>query len=78
MLRIINRAKKVLGRVHRNEDGMEALQVVLIIALGRIILAFAYKMLGGESGQRDRHRRRQQRQRRSGSAKSWTTLFNWK
>lgn len=49
MLRIVNRAKRVLGRVHRNEDGMEALQVVLIIALAAIILAFAYKMFGGES-----------------------------
>lgn len=49
MSSLTKRVKGVFSRIHRNEEGMEALQVVLIIALAAIILAFAYKMFGGQS-----------------------------
>ena len=45
----INKFKAALTRIHREEEGMEALQTVLIIAIAAIILAFAYKIFGGGS-----------------------------
>ena len=45
----INKFRTVLTRIHREEEGMEALQTVLIIAIAAIILAFAYKIFGGGS-----------------------------
>ena len=39
--------KNSITRLHNEEDGMEALQTVLIIAIAAIILAFAYKVFGG-------------------------------
>ena len=38
-----------LKALHEDEDGMEALQVVLILAVAAIVLAFAYKIFGGDS-----------------------------
>ena len=46
---LIQKTKNAFTRLHKNEDGMEALQTVLIIALAAIILAFAYKLFGGTS-----------------------------
>ncbi len=39
--------KNSMTRLHNEEEGMEALQTVLIIAIAAIILAFAYKVFGG-------------------------------
>lgn len=36
-----------LRRIHQEEEGMEALQTVLIMALATVVLAFAYKMMSG-------------------------------
>ena len=41
------KTRSVLCRLHNEEEGMEALQTVLIIAIAAIILAFAYKIFGG-------------------------------
>ncbi|MEN9556831.1 MAG: hypothetical protein RLZZ232_3117 [Planctomycetota bacterium] len=46
---MINRVKNTLRRIHNDEKGMEALQVVLILAIAAIILAFAYKIFNGNS-----------------------------
>ena len=46
---MINRVKNTLRRIHNDEKGMEALQVVLILAIAAIILAFAYKIFTGNS-----------------------------
>ena len=45
----INKFKAALARIHREEEGMEALQTVLILAIAAIVLAFAYKIFGGGS-----------------------------
>ena len=45
----LSNLKSTMIRIHREEEGMEALQAVLIIAIGAIILAFAYKVFGGDS-----------------------------
>ena len=44
---LISSLKNRLVRIHREEEGMEALQTVLIMAIAAIILAFAYKVFGG-------------------------------
>jgi len=49
MANLIANTRTALKAVHEGEEGMEALQTVLIIALAAIILAFAYKMFGGNS-----------------------------
>jgi hypothetical protein len=46
---MITSAKNALRRIHNDEEGMEALQTVLIIAIAAIILAFAYKIFNGNS-----------------------------
>ncbi len=46
MLNLTN-ARAAVRRLHNEEEGMEALQTVLIIAIAAIILAFAYKIFGG-------------------------------
>lgn len=38
---------KALKKVWHEEEGMEALQVVLIIAVAALVLAFLYKTFGG-------------------------------
>jgi hypothetical protein len=44
---MITSAKNTLRRIHNDEEGMEALQTVLIIAIAAIILAFVYKIFSG-------------------------------
>jgi hypothetical protein len=43
----IRRVRNVVSRLHNEEDGMESLQMVIIMAFGAIVLAFAYSMFGG-------------------------------
>jgi hypothetical protein len=50
MTSYLRHAAASLKDVHQEEEGMEALQTVLIVALAAIVLAFAYKIYGGNSG----------------------------
>ncbi len=43
----IRRVRNVVSRLHNEEDGMETLQMVIIMAFGAIVLAFSYRMFGG-------------------------------
>lgn len=45
----IRRVRNVVSRLHNEEDGMETLQMVIIMAFGAIVLAFAYSMFGGNT-----------------------------
>jgi len=45
----MNKLTNALARIHQEEDGMEALQVVLILTVAAIVLAFVYKIFGGAS-----------------------------
>jgi len=49
IVQMLSNLKATVARIHREEEGMETLQVVLIIAFAAIILAFAYKIFGGGS-----------------------------
>ena len=49
MTTLVTRVKSRFARLNKQDDGLEALQVVLIIALAAIILAFAYNVFGGSS-----------------------------
>ena len=48
MTKLITNVSRSLKRVHQTEEGMEALQTVLIMALATVVLSFAYKMMSGD------------------------------
>jgi hypothetical protein len=48
MTKLIHNVTAGLKTVHQQEEGMEAMQTVLVTTLAVVILAFAFKMFAGD------------------------------